>query len=328
MFSDRQLTGGGRVKKFGIPLLSALLIISNTFISEGAMADDCYECIPSQLQPPPLHGGSMESREPQTEPTSTPTEVTKNQRDTLQAPFTVQILTPVEVNAHTQKDEENQFKKGLNDWGIPIFTGVSTLIFLAQLLVFGLQARRLKETVVAMKEIDQGQSVKVAESIAQSTRAANAMKALSYTAKETAERQLRAYIFIENAWIKQVAGNHAWKIRYKLKNSGQTPASKVTVIDVAQGVAMPFSDLPFPRDSTYFGAMAPNGDFIDCVTEKIEFVSFADLTNELKALVLVGKITYEDAFGESRWTTFCFSATGHIPKDGEMDIHETGNGYY
>jgi len=65
------------VKKFGIPLLSALLIISNTFISEGAMADDCYECIPSQLQPPPLHGGSMESREPQTEPTSTPTEVTK-----------------------------------------------------------------------------------------------------------------------------------------------------------------------------------------------------------------------------------------------------------
>jgi len=165
--------------------------------------------------------------------------------------------------------------------------------------------------------------------IAEAAKAAEAATRQAETTDRTAERQLRAYVFIENAWLKQTTGHSAWEIRYKVKNFGQTPASNVVVIDTGKAID-PAADasLPIPQDITEYGALAPSGDFIDCWTDKIEFVTRTDLREQRKTIYLAGKVDYVDAFGTNRWTTFCYSITGEIPDDGEMDVNETGNEYY
>jgi len=157
----------------------------------------------------------------------------------------------------------------------------------------------------------------------------HATRKLVRDAKDTAKRQLRAYVFIENAWLKQVAGHSAWEITYRVKNFGQTPASRVVVTD--KGVAVDQVDgwtLPKPENASNLGSLAPSVDFVDSWTDKIEFVSLQDLRDERKTICLVGRIDYVDAFDEKRWTTFCYILTGDIPSDGEMEVHEYGNEYY
>lgn len=90
--------------------------------------------------------------------------------------------------------------------------------------------------------------------------AANAMKELAATSKETAERQLRAYVFVENAWVRPAEEPGAWRVEYRIKNFGQTPASQVSVKDMGV-VAAAKPDIP--AEETPIGAMAPGGDFID-----------------------------------------------------------------
>jgi hypothetical protein len=76
-------------------------------------------------------------------------------------------------------------------------------------------------------------------------------------------RQFRAYVFVENAWAKLLGHENDWTIEYKLKNTGLTPAKRVTVIETTKVVSWPMTTLPEPVNRGYFGTMAPNGDFID-----------------------------------------------------------------
>ena len=85
------------------------------------------------------------------------------------------------------------------------------------------------------------------------------------SAQETAERQLRAYIYLENAYYEFTRG--VCEITFRIKNFGSTPAHRVTLSRIAEVVdwnnGSPEIPTPPPDEETVLGSMAPNGDFFD-----------------------------------------------------------------
>jgi hypothetical protein len=138
-------------------------------------------------------------------------------------------------------------------------------------------------------------------------------------------RQLRAYVFVENAWAKRVADKDEWTIKYRVKNTGATPAYKARVTDIAKAVDWTISALPKPIQTEYFGTMAPNGDFIEQDSDTVTGVTNEELRNVTKTILLVGRIDYLDAFKCKRWTEFCFCTSDEDPSDGEMSVYDRGN---
>jgi hypothetical protein len=144
-------------------------------------------------------------------------------------------------------------------------------------------------------------------------------------ADRTAEQQLRAYVFVENAWAKRVGPQDTWEIRYRFRNTGVTPSHETKISEIAAIVDWPMAQIPEPRDESHFGSIAPNGDFIDCVTTRLNGITNYDLLTETKAIVLAGKITYRDAFDKRRHTEFCYYITGVPDESGELIIYQKGN---
>jgi hypothetical protein len=153
----------------------------------------------------------------------------------------------------------------------------------------------------------------------------NATKRLVRGAEDTAERQLRAYIFVENAWIKSDTDTKTWRAVYRIKNFGATPAAKVIIRDAAEATAQSATQTPSLGHAISYGSLAPHSDFIDCESRPINDVTAEELRWELKTIILAGRITYMDSFGRDRSTDFCFVATGEPTSDGEMDVSEYGN---
>jgi hypothetical protein len=143
---------------------------------------------------------------------------------------------------------------------------------------------------------------------------------------KVARAQLRAYVLLENAWARKVHDRpNVRYVVFKIKNSGTTPAHKTRVIAISDAVKYPITKLPTPVAGDYYGTLGPNGDFVDCDTDFVTGFTEEDIEGERMAIVLVGKITYEDAFNRKWWSDFCYIITGEEADDGEMGIHDTGN---
>ena len=56
------------------------------------------------------------------------------------------------------------------------------------------------------------------------------------SAQETAERQLRAYIYLENAYYEFTTYRGVCEITFRIKNFGSTPAHRVTLSRIAEVV--------------------------------------------------------------------------------------------
>jgi hypothetical protein len=138
-------------------------------------------------------------------------------------------------------------------------------------------------------------------------------------------RQLRAYLFIDQAMIEWVSTENAWKVRYRLKNYGSTPARQTRITDLAKAIDWPTQHAPAPDRSENYGSVAPNGDFIDLEYSSVRGATFEEVQSKIKAIMLVGRIAYRDAFRRKCVTDFCFYHTGErYPRD-EMIIYKHGN---
>jgi hypothetical protein len=244
-------------------------------------------------------------------------------RGTPETPFVIQIQRPQNEHPVTAQAQQNpdadkqcwwdRLWNWVLSWGPDSWTAAFTgLLFISTSGLWIFTALLWRSTRSAI----QGEE-----------KAATAMQTLAATAKETGERQLRAYVFIENAWVKRAEEAGRWRIMYRMKNFGQTPAATVTVIDTGKVTADSETTLPTPVETTLYGAMAPGGDFIDTWTS-----SFTLPTDETglvqRAIWLVGKITYRDITKTERWTTFCFKVRADLPDGAEMEVHDEGNDYY
>jgi hypothetical protein len=145
--------------------------------------------------------------------------------------------------------------------------------------------------------------------------------------KASSEQQLRAYVYIENTYFSAVS--LGWGIRYKFKNFGQTPAHAVRVTQIARVVDWNGASLEIPTPpaaSIVMGSMAPSGDFFENDVDLEGEATLEEIRSGVKAIYLVGTITYFDVFRQARSTRFRYYIGGDMGCDGgEMFADDSGN---
>jgi hypothetical protein len=145
-------------------------------------------------------------------------------------------------------------------------------------------------------------------------------------ADRTAERQLRAYIYVQKT--KLTFANNIWDHSFRIKNFGMTPAHNVRLVSNTEVVD--WNDgaptIPRPTEVVVLGSMAPNGDFFDNENVIDGNVTIAELQNETKAVFLVGVVTYDTVFGGPHQTNFRYYVGGDCAYlGGEMYADDAGN---
>lgn len=136
--------------------------------------------------------------------------------------------------------------------------------------------------------------------------------------RNTAKRQLRAYVFVHNGDVRLVKIGDSQKSWYKLsielKNFGQTPAREYTIwIDnaIRNNDDPPFTDTPRngkPSAPTIMGPTASSAVEYATPFEDGEIEAIRDAK---KAIFIWGACNYIDVFGHDRHFKFRFKLSGH-----------------
>ncbi len=131
--------------------------------------------------------------------------------------------------------------------------------------------------------------------------------------RETAERQLRAYVSVSEVRVEHLEGMAEFSV--ELKNCGQTPAYKLTVDTNVKLAAHPLNEplalTARPRGVTIVGPGQASHGFVPA-GRALNAEELAALRAGTKALYVFGEINYEDAFGIARWTRFRFMIGGDV----------------
>jgi hypothetical protein len=166
-----------------------------------------------------------------------------------------------------------------------------------------------------------------------SAEAANAAKDSADAAKKavelsdkTAERQLRAYIYIDEAHMVSHGDNEFWRAQVVFKNFGQTPAyGVVTPTDFYRSVSSTTYDFQEPPADL---SLTPNdwgpGQKISVFAKSDQAFTKEEadrFRNESWVIFIQGVIKYKDAFGNERRTNFRLK----YHPDGTFDTHGDGN---
>ncbi|MFZ3325122.1 MAG: hypothetical protein WA231_04185 [Methylocella sp.] len=186
--------------------------------------------------------------EPQSHAQQSQQQSEADKRGTLDAPF---IIKPLPAEKNQQEADEDARDKNDKRWNdrITIFVSVVTAIILVfQLIVFGWQAHRLKQTIVTMKELGEKQSKDMQASIAAAQSAANAARDQVSLSREALIMTERAFVFcerIEHFWRakKETEEIIEWIFFPVWKNSGNTP-TKHGMGCVNTWLAIDSGDLP------------------------------------------------------------------------------------
>jgi hypothetical protein len=137
-------------------------------------------------------------------------------------------------------------------------------------------------------------------------RAVNVAERRVVVAQENAIYAQRAYLSVTNGEIKGSG------FLLRIENSGNSPANDVQMKPIAQ---MRSGALPVPDPGTtggsyvYLGLIAPSGHFDAEVVSDVE-LSGAEQDELIKRDMewwCAGIIRYQDVFGKTRHTKFCFS---------------------
>ena len=134
----------------------------------------------------------------------------------------------------------------------------------------------------------------------------------NWIARDTAKRQLRAYLTISHKKMTRLVAGKKAEVEVAFGNSGQTPARQITVICEIKTFPKPASEDGFalrpPRihKGASVAILGPGREcfsYVEAETEETaeSIVLLEDGTNEL---YVFGRLDYEDAFGAKRTTWF------------------------
>jgi len=157
-------------------------------------------------------------------------------------------------------------------------------------------------------------------------------------AKDSSERQLRAYLVIDAARVhsgefygtrQPLAAGRIPQVLLKVRNTGQTPATHVRH-------SLKIQFLPRPLDESSLRApKTPKQGFTLGAGRRWNFrgngaalrsAQISELEGETSALFVYGEVRYRDVFKEERWTRFRMFVTGtEAIADMHLSPHETGN---
>jgi hypothetical protein len=253
----------------------------------------------------------------------------------------VKVLPTQKTALEAAQESEDRRQRKANDRATIQFNkwlvGIGVLqlvVFVLQLSVFGYQALKLRQTVDAAAQ----QSRDMRESITEATRSANAMEKSAEAVTKTSQaasqsvvrigQQMRAYLSsrINGGIFQDRAANLRFGVTPMVINTGLTPAHKV-------GYSAKAAVLPFPLEAGHvfppldpprsvFGLLAPQQNFI--MDAFVDGDYFDDVEAENikrgngKRVYIWGTITYEDVFGDKRYTNFCQSICWILGKEGDV----------
>jgi hypothetical protein len=282
----------------------------------------CLFALPAQSDP----------KAPQQKATNPQQTAPTDQRGTEQLPAVVKILPAPKTREEAEADSKERAEKSETDWWLIKLTGALAIVGALQLIVFGVQARRLRQTVEAAAQ----QSDDMEKSIAESARAASAMEAMAKnmtesvaTVKDVSARQMRAYVsvVVGIAIYQEKDRNLKFEARPIIINTGHTPAHDLGFQATAGVMPNPFPDdfaFPIPEQRLGAAMLGPQQNFVMKVIAT-DFVDEAEVpaikAGDGKSLCVWGLVTYTDAFGVERETRF--SQVLAWLKDGSLAGHYT-----
>jgi hypothetical protein len=189
---------------------------------------------------------------------------------------------------------------------------VVALIGLLQLVVFGYQAYKLKQTVESAAE----ESKAMERHIGEAARSANAMEQIATTIETGNKAIMRAYLTttVGSAVFQEPRpelGDLKFAARPNLVNTGNTTARKVRIRKTAAIVPHPVpQDFAFPLPDESNEGDATLGAHLSyivtsVVAEVVPYAEVADIKQGLgRCLCTWGVVTYEDIFGDQHTTKF------------------------
>lgn len=188
--------------------------------------------------------------------------------------------------------ERSNFQLAVIAVGVAV---VTALILIGHLSVFRTQAERLRQSIEEAKRATQATetSARAAE------RTVEAMD-------NTARRQLRAYVAIEDARINRVDAGAKPEALLTIRNFGQTPAYRFAVSAQTDFVLVGAETHPAPDDPPVLGHLAPGAEFRVAAQSlyTLNMSSLMQLQNGAANVFVHGIIRYVDTFGQPHFTRF------------------------
>jgi hypothetical protein len=146
---------------------------------------------PAEVQKPPQTKGS----EPKAQ--------TQSEQERAKEPIAVIKEAPSKQTENkAAKNTDEADNKTSSDWWMVWLTVILAFIAFLQLIVFGLQARRLRQTIVTMKELGEKQSADMQGWIAVADKSASAAKEAADAATASAGVAKHTLIASHRAWMK------------------------------------------------------------------------------------------------------------------------------
>ena len=150
-----------------------------------------------------------------------------DKQGTEQSPIVVKVIPPTIDDKKSAEEEKKQEEKSASDWWLVKLTAVLAVIGLLQLFVFGMQARRLRQTIEEMRV-----ATKATE------KAANAAEWSAKLARDEFDASHRAWVKCDVSLAVASPDQHpspilfdesgmSLTLKFTLKNFGTVPATNV-----------------------------------------------------------------------------------------------------
>jgi hypothetical protein len=260
--------------------------------------------------------GQLKQPSSQSKPSAQPSAT--DQRGTDQVPLAVKILPAADAKQQADKADQERKEKAIIDEKIAFETQriadytdrlarFTVLLFCIAVLQAGMFFWQLRYMNSGVKD------ARIAADASKET--ALATRDSVNLARDNAERQLRAYVFVDSAQVVNVIeGGGSPESHVVIKNFGQTPAYDVVNIS---GIAMDEYPSPPTLNLTMtdedFGAekpamaMGPSDTSFSVIPSKRPPVPpeiRSAVINGTWVVYVYGEIRYKDVFGRKQWTKY------------------------
>lgn len=155
--------------------------------------------------------------------------------------------------------------------------------------------------------------------------AAEAARLAVDEAQKASQIELRAYIGLDSAKIKNVSAGKRPAFLLQFKNAGRTPARNVVLWSTYKYDGVPETIARSPGASTSNSTVSPDGVIggPQELSRPLSAAEVAAIRAGKAALYVFGEVTYEDIFGVTRYTRFNLIHGG--AEAGALMVCATGN---
>lgn len=220
--------------------------------------------------------------------------------------------------ADVASNQNNKKGNQENNWYEPFFekpTDTLLVIFNGMLALFTWRlyaaTKGLFTETAGLREATDRLYLAGEEQLKVSSKAADAARAAVELSDKTAEHQLRAYVFVREAFIRNLDGPDAPVVHIYVKNYGQTPAYKYVNAGAVRFTLFPnenFSRDPNGDQRLAITTLPPGGE--STIVCNLPFIITPELKVDLKAgklaIYAFGKLKYVDAFKKDRVENYRF----------------------